>query len=116
MQTYIIYYKFDSPDSETRHPAYDRFITLMENGLRDGTTSTFYVRSEDPNVINNIKRFYKNYCMSPDVPEVHITVLHVIGSDITEVYRFCREESKMVNGAEYKDFISILESENSAQS
>lgn len=116
MQTYIIYYKFDSPDSETRHPAYDRFITLMEEGLRDGTTSTIYVRSEYPNVINNIKHFYVNYCMSPDVPEVHITVLRVIGSDITKVYRFCREESKMLNGVEYEDFINFLESENSAQS
>lgn len=116
MQTYIIYYKFDSPDSETRHPAYDRFITFMEKGLRDGTTSTIYVRSENPNVINNIKRFYMNYCMSPDVPEVHITVLQVQDSTITKVYRLCREKDKMVDGVEYEIFINILESENSAQS
>lgn len=116
MQTYIIYYKFDSPDSETRHPAYDRFMDLMKNGLRDGTTSTIYVRSEYPNVINNIKRFYMNFCMSPDVPEVHITVLQVQDSAITKVYRLCREKSEMLDGVEYEDFINFLESENSAQS
>ena len=116
MQTYIIYYKFDSPDSNTPHPAYDRFMDLMKDGLRDGTTSTFYVRSEETDVINNIKRFYMNYCMSPDVPEVHITVLRVIGSDITRVYRFCREENNSENGVGYEIFINNLESEKHAQS